>query len=65
MKIGRQTQRTSAISTSNEETIIVRGRDLCRDLIGKVSFTEHTWLLVTGNMPTDAQRRVLDHSHPG
>jgi citrate synthase len=60
MKIGRQTQRTSAISTSNEETIIVRGRDLCRDLIGKVSFTEHTWLLVTGNIPTDAQRRVLD-----
>jgi citrate synthase len=60
MKIGRQTQRASSISTSNEATIVVRGRDLCAELIGKVSFTEHVWLLVTGRLPTEAQRRVLD-----
>src|SRR5580765_4780973 len=59
MKIGRQTQRASSISTSNEATIVVRGRDLCAELIGKVSFTEHVWLLVTGRLPTEAQRRVL------
>ena len=60
MKIGRQDRRSSAISASNETTIIVRGRDLSRDLIGQVSFTEHFWLLVTGAMPTAAQRQVLD-----
>ena len=60
MKIGRQTQRASAISTSNEETILVRGRDLCEELIGRISFTEHVWLLVTGELPSEAQRRVLD-----
>ena len=60
MKIGRQDRRSSAISTSNEETIVVRGRDLARDLIGSISFTEHFWLLVTGSMPSAAQRRVLD-----
>jgi citrate synthase len=60
MKIGRQDQQGSAISTSNEETIVVRGRDLARELIGSVSFTEHFWLLLTGVMPTAAQRRVLD-----
>lgn len=60
MKIGRQAQRASAISTSNEATILVRGRDLCEELIGRISFTEHVWLLVTGELPSQAQRRVLD-----
>ena len=60
MKIGRQDQRASAISTSNAETILVRGRDLCEELIGRISFTDHVWLLVTGELPSEAQRRVLD-----
>lgn len=60
MKIGSQAHRASAISSSNEETILVRGRDLCAELIGQVTFTDHTWLLVTGELPTAAQRRALD-----
>jgi citrate synthase len=60
LKIGRQNQRSSAISTSNEETILVRGRDLAGELIGTINFTDHFWLLVTGALPTAAQRRVLD-----
>ncbi|HXS89081.1 MAG TPA: citryl-CoA lyase [Steroidobacteraceae bacterium] len=60
MKIGPQTHRSSAISSSNQDTILVRGRDLCGELIGHVSFTDHAWLLVTGQMPNAAQRRVLD-----
>lgn len=60
MKIGAQTHRTSSISTSNEETILVRGHDLCGDLIGRISFTDHVWLLVTGALPNQAQARVLD-----
>lgn len=60
LKIGRQDRRSSAISTSNEATIVVRGRDLAQELIGTVSFTEHFWLLVTGAMPSAAQRQVLD-----
>jgi citrate synthase len=60
MKIGRQQHRSSAISSSNAETILVRGRDLVRELVGTLSFTEHFWLLVTGAMPSSAQRRVLD-----
>ena len=60
MKIGSQATRSSAISSSNAETIVVRGHDLCRELIGQISFTDHTWLLVTGNLPSTAQRRMLD-----
>jgi citrate synthase len=60
MKIGSPTKRISAISSANETTIVVRGLDLCRDLIGKVSFTDHIWLLIAGELPSPAQRRVLD-----
>lgn len=60
MKIGSQAQRSSAISASNAETIVVRGHDLCSELVGVISFTDHAWLLVTGHLPTAAQRRALD-----
>jgi citrate synthase len=60
MKIGSQEWRASAISTANADTILVRGRDLCAELIGHVSFTQHVWLLVAGTLPSPAQQRVLD-----
>ena len=60
MKIGSQAHHSSAISASNEATILVRGRDLARELIGRISFTDHFWLLLAGSMPTAAQRRILD-----
>lgn len=60
MKIGSQEHGSSAISASNPQTVVVRGFDLCRDLIGKVTLTEHLWLLVTGRLPTAGQQRVLD-----
>jgi citrate synthase len=38
----------------------VRGRDLCRDLMGRLSFTEYFHLLLTGREPTEDQRFFLD-----
>jgi len=60
MKIGKETRPRTAISTANEHAIVVRGKDLCRDLIGKTSFTDYFFLLLTGRMPTPAATRVLD-----
>src|SRR5688500_15416199 len=60
MKIGSQTFRSTAICASDAEVINVRSHDLCADLIGKLSFTELIWLLITGKAPNDAQRRLLD-----
>jgi citrate synthase len=60
VKIGPSKHRSSAISTANADLIVVRGRDLCRELIGSVSLTEHFWLLVTGALPSAAQLRILD-----
>ena len=60
MKIGKATVPRTSISTSNEDTIVVRGQDLCKDLIGKISFTDYFHLLVTGSRPTAAATAVLD-----
>jgi citrate synthase len=60
VRIGRQDQKSSAISASNAATIVVRGRDLAQELIGHVDFTEHFWLLLTGALPSAAQKRVLN-----
>jgi citrate synthase len=60
MRIGKQDQAYTAIATSDADTITVRGRDLCRDLIGKVGFTDYFYFLVTGEMPSDVQRFFTD-----
>jgi citrate synthase len=60
MKIGRQEHKSSGLSTSSADTIVVRGKDLCRDLIGQVSFTDYVWFLLSGELPDASQRRVLD-----
>jgi citrate synthase len=60
MRIGKQDQALTAISTSDAETITVRGLDLCEDLIGRIDFTDYFWLLVLGGRPTDRQRRMMD-----
>ena len=60
MKIGSQAHHSSAISTSSEATIVVRGKDLAGELIGHIDFCSYFWLLLTGTLPTAGQRRVLD-----
>jgi citrate synthase len=60
MRIGKQDNAFTAIATSDADTVTVRGHDLCGDLIGKIGFTDYFWLLVLGEKPTDAQRRMMD-----
>jgi citrate synthase len=60
MKIGKATIPRTSICTSDEHTIVVRGRDLSKDLIGKVSFIEHFFLLLTGKPPSAGEAAVLN-----
>ena len=60
MRIGKQDGAFTAIATSDEETITIRGRDLCSELIGKIDFTDYFWLLVTGEQPSETQRRITN-----
>lgn len=60
MKIGKATIPRTAICTADEDTIVVRGQDLCKDLIGKLSFSDYFYLLLTGKRPTSDALAVLD-----
>jgi citrate synthase len=60
MRIGKQAEPFSAISTATAERITVRGFDLCRDLIGSITFTDYFFLLLTGSRPTPPQRTLVD-----
>ncbi|HTE55200.1 MAG TPA: citryl-CoA lyase [Kofleriaceae bacterium] len=51
---------TTAIATSTADDIIVRGRSLCGELIGRLSFTEMMWFQVLGVAPSAAQTAVID-----
>ncbi len=60
MLIGRAGSASTSISTADAASITVRGRDLCGDLMGRLSFTDYFHLLVTGREPTENQRFFLD-----
>jgi citrate synthase len=56
MRIGKQDQPYTAISTSDASSITIRGYDLCNELIGKIDFADYFFLLLMGAKPTDNQR---------
>ncbi|MFT2214152.1 citryl-CoA lyase [Rhizobium giardinii] len=60
MLIGRAGPATTSISTADAASVTVRGKDLCADLMGRLSFTAYFHLLLTGREPTDIQCYFLD-----
>jgi citrate synthase len=60
MKIGKATVPRTSICTSDEHTIVIRGRDLSKELIGKISFVDHFFLLLTGKLPSAGETAVLN-----
>jgi citrate synthase len=50
----------SHISQAYSDRVEVRGRDLTRDVMGSMTFSEYFHLLLTGREPTDDQRFFLD-----
>src|SRR5689334_25096272 len=60
MQIGKPGDPVSHICQAYPDRVEVRGRDLCDDLMGRLSFTEYFHLLLTGDEPTDQQRYFLD-----
>jgi citrate synthase len=50
----------TGISRAYADRVEVRGRDLTGDLVGRLTFSEHFHLLLTGEEPTEEQRYFLD-----
>jgi citrate synthase len=60
MLIGKAGPATTSISTADASSVTVRGKDLCSDLMGRLSFTAYFYLLLTGREPTETQSYFLD-----
>ena len=60
VQIGKAAAPVSHICQAYPDRVEVRGRDLCGDLMGRLSFTEYFHLLLTGREPTEEQRYFLD-----
>ncbi|MFO1189805.1 MAG: citryl-CoA lyase [Alphaproteobacteria bacterium] len=50
----------TGLATSNRDRIIVRDKDLMKDLIGKLTFTEMAIFLILGRSPTAAETTIVD-----
>jgi citrate synthase len=50
----------TGIARAYPDRVEVRGRDLTRDLMGRLTFTEYFHLLLTGEEPTEEQGFFLD-----
>jgi citrate synthase len=58
--LGKAGLTVTNICQAYPDRVEVRGRDLCGDLMGRMSFTEYFHLLLTGLEPTAEQRAFLD-----
>ena len=58
--IGKPGPAKTAIAAADADGVNVRGRDLVADLMGRLTFTEFFYLLMTGREPTPEQRYFLD-----
>jgi citrate synthase len=60
-KVAKPAQaKTTRIAGYDADQITIRGKDLVRELMGKVSFSEMMLLQLTGQMPTRMQATILD-----
>jgi citrate synthase len=55
-----QREAVSRIAQAYPDRVEVRGLDLAGDLMGRVTFTEHFHLLLTGREPTEEERYFVD-----
>jgi citrate synthase len=51
---------TTALCHSTPDDVFVRGKSLCRELIGKLSFTEMLFFQILGRLPDPGQTALVD-----
>jgi len=58
--MSNKTPPTTSLCTHDASSIHVRGKNLCEELIGQVSFTQMLFLDVFGRLPSNTETTVLD-----
>lgn len=56
----RKSSPVTSLCSHDTSSIHIRGKSLCEELIGKVSFTEMAFLNIFGRMPSEVETTVLD-----
>jgi citrate synthase len=51
---------TTSLCHSTPDDVFVRGKSLCQELIGKLSFTEMLFFQILGRLPQPAQTKLVD-----
>jgi hypothetical protein len=59
-KMAEQPQIVTGLGKAELHRILVRGYDLNKELVGKISFTDMTSLILRGRLPTGNEARMLD-----
>lgn len=58
--MAKRKQLRTDISWSTEDTITIKGLDLCRDIMGKVSLGDMAFLELTDRLPDERESRVFN-----
>ncbi|HBP28155.1 citryl-CoA lyase [Advenella sp. FME57] len=58
--MAKRKQLRTDISWSTEDTITIKGLDLCRDIMGKVSLGDMAFLELTDRLPNERESRVFN-----
>jgi citrate synthase len=58
--MGEQRKIVTGLGKAELHRILVRGYDLTEEIVGKLSFSEMTFLMLAGRMPTAGQTRMID-----
>jgi citrate synthase len=51
---------TTGIATSTAEDVFIRGKSLCKELMGRLGFTEMMVFQMLGRLPSPAETRLID-----
>ena len=53
-------KQSTNLATSTTDDVYIRSRSLCRELIGKLSFTEMAYFLILGRPPSPGECKLVD-----
>ena len=58
--MSKETKIVSSLGTAEHDRILVQGHDLNKDLLGKITFGQMTFLMLKGHLPTSDEVRMID-----
>jgi citrate synthase len=50
--------RATGLGKPEIHRVLIRGYDLTKDLVGKITFADMTYLMLVGRFPNDGERRM-------